>query len=389
MIPDVRVATGFYTNWDSFIKVDEKVLDWIKKGGKAKPKTGQVVLDSLEEALYTLEEALRYGGKEFLISKEVYDELNSFFSSRERRLGGNGCNMGRTLYELGLNPLVSYPCRPVKLMLKSPDFKVACKDGFRTPKQANRVEDPEYDHLIFEFKEDQQKEIYVSGRHILSWDLMSFYGMFDEDFFVYAFNQKYTDILIFGYAHLLLPSHKEKTREIADRLEEGRRPKVHFEFGQGSEESLRYAMKIFADKQCTDSWGLNEKECVQYFFAESEKLEDLEESVLEAIKKYGLNRICVHTPNFAFSIFRRGDPRREMEALRRGCLITAALTMGGIKENLVSGINLPKTEVEAKTEKIEAGYTLCLVPAYSNPNPKVLTGLGDAFSAVQAVISLA
>ncbi len=386
IIPDVRVATGFYINWDSLTKVDEKVLVWLKKQPKLEPRS--VILKSLEEAAFTLDEALKKGGKEYLISKEVYDKLNSIFRFEEKRLGGNGCNMGLALYELGLVPLVSYPFRPPNLMLKSPDFKVACKDGFRRPKQAIRHGDPEYDHLIFEYKEDPEKGIYISGRHILSWDLMSFYGVFDEDFFVYAFNKEYTDILVFAYAHLLLPSYKEKTREIADRLSEKKRPKVHFELGQGSYESVKYAIKVFSDNQCTDSWGLNEKECVQYFNAESESLGDLKDAAFEAVKKYGLDRVCVHTSTYAFSIS-KFDVKREMEALLKACMVATAKTMGSVRENLEKTLSLSTSEVKPEREKLEDSYNFCVIPTYKNPNPKILTGLGDAFAAVQATIALA
>ena len=386
-VPDVNVATGFYTNWDSFVKVDEKILGWVKNQPKTPPKPGVVLLESMEEVAYTLDEAFRKGGGEFLISKKVYDKLNSIFSFSERRIGGNGFNMGKALHELGLTPLVSFPCRPLKIMINSPRVKVACKDGLKLPNQAIRIEDPEYDHLIFEFKENPKKGVYISGRHILSWDLMSFYGKFDEEFFDYAFNKKYTDILIFAYAHLLLPVYKEKTKEIADRLEEGRKPKVHFEFGQGSMESLKYAIKIFSDKQCTDSWGLNEKECVQYFGAESENLEDLKNSTLEAAKKYGLDRICVHTSKFVFSISKI-EPKKEIEALVKGCIVATSASMGGISENLVKAQKLSTYNIQSKIERFE-GYNFCLVPAYKNPNPKILTGLGDSFAAIQALIALA
>lgn len=382
--PNVRVATGFYTNWDSLTKVDDRVLAWVKKHPKIKPR--KVILSSLEEAAYTLDEALKIGGKEYLISKEVYDRLNSTFSFEEKRLGGNGCNMGLALYEIGLTPLVSYPFRPPNLMLKSPDFKVACRDGFKKPKQAVRRGDPEYDHLIFEYKEEPEKGIHISGRHILSWDLMSFQGIFDGDFFFYAFSREYTDILVFAYAHLLLPEYREKTREVADRLSEGKRPKVHFELGEGSFESVKYAIKIFSDSQCTDSWGLNEKECVKYFGAESESLEDVKDAALEAAKKYGLDRVCVHTSAYSFSIS-RFDVGKEVEALTKASMVAAAKTMGSVRENLDKVSSLPTTEVRFERGRLE-GYNFCLVPAYKNPNPKILTGLGDAFAAVQATFAL-
>lgn len=388
MLPNVNVATGFYTNWDSFIHVNDEVLNWVKSYAKALPNPERVFLETLEEVAYTLTEAFKVGGREFLISENVYKKLSQLFSFKEKRLGGNGFNMGRALYELGLTPLISYPIRPPSIMLNSPDVKVACKDGFKTPKQAIRYWDPEYDHLIFEFNQDILKGINTSGRHIFSWDLMSFHGFFDEEFFLYGFNKKYAEVLIFAYAHLLLPAYKKKTNEIADWLEEANRPKVHFELGQGSKESVKYALKVFTDKQCVDSIGLNEKECVQYFNAKDESFKELFYTVVETIKKLGISRICVHTSSFAFSVS-KFSVEREIEALSKANLTAAALTMGSIRGNINNARNLPSSNVKVKKGKVEESYNCCVIPVYINPNARILTGLGDAFSAVQAVVSLA
>ncbi|MCP8313101.1 MAG: hypothetical protein H3Z53_01845, partial [archaeon] len=126
-----NVATGLYSNWDSFIDIDDKILEWVKKTSKARPKG--IVLETIEEASYALDKALIESGKEFLISEGLYSKLDSIFESRRRALGGNGFHMGRALYELGLEPLVSYPCRPSNIMMASPNFKIACKGEVKTP----------------------------------------------------------------------------------------------------------------------------------------------------------------------------------------------------------------------------------------------------------------
>jgi ADP-dependent phosphofructokinase/glucokinase len=381
----LKVATGLYTNWDSLVKVDDALLRWVKNSKKSKPKG--TILDSKAEVIYVLNEALKEGGREFLISEKLYVKLNSLFSEREKRLGGNGYHMGKALYELGQVPLVSYPCRPPKLMKASPNFKIACKDGFRSPTNAIRDEDPEYDHIVFEFEENQSKGINVTSRLILSWDLMSFEGKFDHDFLKYASNSEFTDVLTLGYAHLLLPKFKKRTDEVIDYLRSSRRPKVHLEFGQGSEESMRYAMNKFADYNCADSWGLNEKECVNYLNAKSEKLEDLKEAAVDAIKKYGIERICVHAPFFSFSISRYGA-KKEVKALIEGGLVASAFTLGkDIKRNLKYAKKLPRYKIKKRTENID-NYRFCLVPNLINMKPKILTGLGDVFAAAQAVEAL-
>ena len=68
----IRVATGIYSHWDSIIKVDIKILDWIEKQKKSKPKN--TVLKSIEEVVYALKNS--NGDNESLISKKAYDTLN-------------------------------------------------------------------------------------------------------------------------------------------------------------------------------------------------------------------------------------------------------------------------------------------------------------------------
>jgi len=359
--PKVRVATGLYSNLDSIIKVDKEILKWIKNS-KGK-KSSKAVLNSIEEVLSTLKNSIKNGDSESLISKKVYDQLNSLFPKREIRIGGNGNNMGRTLFELSIIPLVSYPIRSEKLMKSSPNFKVACKNEFKVPKEAIREKDPSYDHIIFESDK---------WRNILSWDLMSSRGIFDEDFLRFAFNPKFIDITIISYAHLLLPQYKKRTDIIIEALE-NKRPKIHLEFGLGCEESMKYAMKKFAEHNACDSWGLDEKECKIYLKASSEGKEDLIESALKAVKEYNLKRICIHSSRFAFSISKY-DIKKEIDALIAGCFFAS------LKASDKIGLQKGKI-IKKKLNK----YNFCLVPSFFIEHPKKLTGIGDAFASIQAV----
>ena len=353
-----RIATGLYSHWDSVVKVDNKVLEWIRNSKKTKPAG---TANSLDEAVYTLAEAAKKGGREFLISEKVYNELNSLFPKREMRLGGNGNNMGRILFSAGFNPLVSYPIRPKKLMLESPDFRVAVGKKTVIPKKAIR-DDLEYDHIIFEFKDD---------RHILSWDPITSKGIFDNDFLKLACNKKYTDILVIAYAHLLLPKYKKRTDILIDELSNGR-PNVHLEFGTGSKESMMYAIQKLSDSGCCDSFGMNENECLDYFKACSENVEDLIEASLNAIKEYNVKRICIHNPSFAFSISEY-SPKKETEALKAA--------------HAVASGSDDAEHLKGSVEK--AGkYNICLIRTKKSPILKNSTGLGDKFAAIQAVKSL-
>jgi ADP-dependent phosphofructokinase/glucokinase len=358
-MPKVKVATGLYSHWDSIIKVNKDVLKWIKNSKETIPKN--VVLNSMQEVAYILKNS--NGDTESLISKKVYNNLSSLFQKRELRTGGNGNNMGRTLFELGITPLVSYPIRPEKLMENSPKFKVALGNKLKTPKESIRRNDPAYDHIIFESNK---------WRNILSWDPMSSQGIFDKDFLKYAFNPNFTDIAIIGYAHLLLPKYKKRTDFLLDFVK-NKRPKVHLEFGLGCEESMRYAMGKFSEKEACDSWGLNEKECKVYLNVGSEDIKDLVEAAIEAVKEYNLKRICIHSSKFAFSVSKY-DIKKEIDALNSACRIAGLKASGKIA--------MQKGQIIKK--KLN-NYNFCLVPSFFNTKVKKLTGLGDIFAAIQAV----
>ncbi len=364
-IPNVRVATGLYSHWDSFIKVNTTLKNLITNSRKIKPR--DVVLKTKEEVFYVLDK--KEG--ESLISKKIFDWLNRKFKNRERKLGGNGNNMGRTLFKLGLRPLVSYPSRPEKLMKASPNFYVALEKKLKNPKDTIRMKDKEIEHIVFEFEKN---------RYILSWDPISSKGIFDYDWLELASSRKFVDIVLISYAHLLLPKYKKRTDEIIEYFDNPKRPKIHLEFGLGCKESMLYAIKKFSDCNCCDSWGLNETECIEYFGAKSKNLKDLIEASLKVLEDYEISRVCVHCLEFVFSIS-RFDIKKEIEALKAACLISSAYTFK--KFNLKKA---RKLEVKLKPKKKKLGkYNFCLIPVPVNPEPKLLTGIGDIFSSVQAV----
>ncbi len=367
-LPKVRVATGLYSHWDSVVKINQDILNWIKEAYKEKPKDS--ILDSMEEVAYTIDEATKSGGKEFLITEDVYNRLNQFFLKREFRIGGNGFNMGNMLFLSGLTPVVSFPARTKRLMEASPAFKVVLNDELKKPKEAMRIADVDYDHIIIELE---------NSRHILSWDPITSQGLFDYDFLKFASDEENIDIMILAYAHLLLPEYKKKTDGIIDLLGM-RRPKIHLELGLGCKDSMKYAMEKFSDNKHCESWGMDEKECQIYLGAESDDMKDLKEAALNAIKEYNLDRICVHTPEFAFSVSKY-DLVKEYRSLIIACLYAAARTFGGL--NLKVAKTLPTT-LEPVKEKI-GDYNFCMVPCLINKFPKILTGIGDGFAAVQAV----
>ena len=188
---------------------------------------------------------------------------------------------------------------------------------------------------------------------------MSFDGIFDNDFFFYGFNREYIDVLIIAYAHLLLPKYKNKTDIVVDCLLNQRRPEVHLEIGDGFDESIIYMIKKFSDAQCVDSLGCNEKECKKYLGAKSEEIDELRTAALEAAKNYGLKRICVHAPEFVFSITRY-NVEKERAALHKGVLVATALTIGNISQNLSKVAKLPRRKIDSRIESGGEGIIFVL-----------------------------
>jgi ADP-dependent phosphofructokinase/glucokinase len=358
--PKVRVATGLYSNLDSIVSVDDYVIKWLENSKSTKPKSE--ILKSMEEVVFVLKKSLRKGDSESFISKDVYKKLNLLFPNRNLRTGGNGNNMGKALFDLGLVPLVSYPVRSEKLMKASKNFNVACGSKIKKPSNAIRKNDPDYDHIIFESEK---------WRNILSWDLMTTRGFFDEDFLRLAFNPNFTDTAIIGYAHLILPKYKKRTDYLLDFIKK-ERPKIHLEFGLGCEESMRYAMGKFSENEACDSWGMDENECKLYLKTGHET-SDMIEATLEAAKEYNLKRICIHSSRFAFSIS-KFNVEKEVKALLSAHYFTS------IKASDKPGLQKGKI-IKKKIEN----YSFCLVPSFFIPKPKKLTGLGDTFAAIQAV----
>ncbi len=384
-MPTTRIATGLYTNWDSVIKISRETVGWIRNSPSCQPRIE--ILRSKEEAIHTLQKALEGEYREFIVNRQIFDYLCHLFPNREKRLGGNGFHMGRALFEQGFLPVVSFPYRPPSILRASPPVDLVKNCKLVKPHEAIKPTDPEFEHIVFEFQENISLGIESSGRHILSFDKMSSHGEFDYDFLEFIAKPKNVDVLVLGYAHLLLAKHKKRTDYLVEFLNRSRRPAVHLEIGQGCMESMRYAMDKFVDDGVVDSFGLNEKEAISYMNADSEKPEDLVCSAFSKVRESGLKRICIHTPTLAIVVSRL-EARKELEALKRSVSYAVAMTYGKNRQTKWKYLLTTSKKWMHPVHERTGEYNLVQIDCPLNQKPKVLTGLGDAFASTNAAFAL-
>ena len=356
----MNVFLGLFTNLDSIIKhYDTRKFKGIEP---LKPSKG--VLSKLGEVVYVLKQR---GDSEHLISKGLFEFLNKNFDG-EKKIGGNAGNAALILSELGIPCLLSCPSRPKTMMdmlSKYKGVKMAKGRGFVNPLEAVR-DDPEFEHLSFE-REDYRK--------IFTFDPVSFECVLDKDFWEKISS---ADLLWLCGFHLVSEKYGHKVNVISDMLEESK-CKVHLELGEGTE-TIRYAIKKFVNSGVLHSLGMNEIE-TKFIGFEGDPLEDTD-FFSEFMKAGGLERLTIHSKEYRLTFFRK-NREKNMKAGEESLKLSAAKTFGSMRKNLEGVSKLERY----KLKKIE-GKNFVLIPAYMTPKPKVLTGLGDTCSIVDALISL-
>jgi hypothetical protein len=125
------------------------------------------------------------------------------------------------------------------------------------------------------------------------------------------------------------------------------------------------------------SLGMSESEFREYFGRE-----DLGASMLETVRHYGLDRLCVHSDRWAATAT-RGDAARERHALMLGSLLAASRAAFGsvrVPDGLPADPD-PTAIPLADTKPDAHGYRLLAVPTLHLAAPKTTLGMGDTFTA--------
>lgn len=106
-----------------------------------------------------------------------------------------------------------------------------------------------------------------------------------------------------------------------------------------------------------------------------------EAAAVRLAEAHGLERVCVHADEWAFSVT-RGDAERELEALATGCLLASARAARGyfaVPDRLPDGARLSEPPIPIFERR--GAWSVVCCPAPYLDKPAATIGLGDTFLA--------
>lgn len=357
MIPKInkKIFVSLFVHWDLITKTFPKAVP-------IRPK--KETLDSLEEINWILQQK---GDLEFPITQKLFNALKSV--PGELRIGGNAGNASVSLGELGISSILSSPIRPASLMKKLSEYPIkVIADGKEVRPFQSIRSDPEFTHIILEQR---------NCRKIFTYDLMVKELWLDYDFWN---PPKDPDLLFLSGFHLVESNWKEKVKFIRDILE-NRKYKTHLELAYGRKNTKSIIHELLS-YHCVDSLGLNQDE-LWILGHESRDTEEIKSFCLEFLKDFSLQRLCLHSKNYRM-VFFKNDFKKNFNASKLSVEICAAKTFGKISEKTLEMARKLKFS-GVKTEK---GKNYFLLPTLKNPNPELVTGLGDTAGITEFVFSM-
>ena len=356
MIPKTnkKIYTSLFVHWDLIAKTKLKTKP-------VKPCSEK--LTRPQEISYVLKQE---GDKEYPITEELFNTVKEKLKG-EMRIGGNAGNASVSLGELSIPSVLSSPIRPKSLMRKLSEYpiKLISNNKETKPVLCSR-KDPEFIHIIFEEK---------NQRKIFTYDPMCEELWLDYDFWPAVKN---ADLLFLSGFHLVDRKYEKNLKYILDILQE-RKYKTHLELAHGKKDTHLIIKKLL-DYDCVDSLGLNQDE-LYVLGLKSKSIEDIKLFCSGFMKEYNVQRLCIHTSEYRLVFFRK-NPEKNLKASQLSSLVCAAKTTGNIK-------NLRKASLFGNSEiKPEKGKNYFLLPVKKNPNPKIITGLGDTAGITEFVFSM-
>ncbi len=356
----MRIFIGLFAHWDSIIRVKDGFLI----SNETKPADPNRKLSEIAEVNHVLR---RRGDSESLITEKLYNELKKLFPERERRPGGNAANAAVALGELGRECVLSCPARPKSLMMNLAGYPIslAYQGSFVNPLKT-KFDANEFEHICFEAQ---------GYKKIFTYDTMTEEFWLDSHFWDIV--QKADFLYLCGF-HLVNEKYSHKIDYVADLLE-SRTFKTHMELGRGTR-TIQYAIKKLLEKNCIDSLGMSEDE-LELLGIQGSPVQ-IKEQALEFLNSYGLERLALHTRRYRLTVT-KGDVRRNITAAEYSMQVSAARTLGSISRNMDKAKSFPLTRI-----KSERGKNFLILPVYRNPAPRVVVGLGDTSSIIDATIAL-
>ncbi len=151
---------------------------------------------------------------------------------------------------------------------------------------------------------------------------------------------------------------------------------LHLEFGDFPtpalhEETLRRLLP------CATSFGTSRSELKLL----RQRDEPLHATAIRLAERHGLERVCVHADEWAFTVTLR-DPARELQALQMGCLLAATRAANGyfaVPEKLPANAQLSEPPLPAILR--EGRWSVACCPSPYLERPVATIGLGDTFLA--------
>ena len=304
------------------------------------------------------------GDEEVIITKKEYDEISKFFPGRVKRLGGNAANASVALSEISIQSVLSMPSRNPEIVKFVPDHvRIVCGKSLSRADKCVREGDDVFEHIIIETDE---------GRKILTYDRMSSELRLDKDF--WGMIRKAELIYISGF-HLVLPEYTERIKEVCDMLAECN-ARVWLEAGSMNK-SMYHAIKLLLDSQVITHFGMNDSEALRlakyYGVDTGERLRACSELAENMFREHNIH-VSVHARDFR--MFADKDIKKYAKACKLSIDICARMSAGWKSAHFVkSGI------------KPERHGDVMIIPTLINPEPVVITGMGDRAAITEFVFS--
>ncbi len=303
--------------------------------------------------------------------------------SGRRAIGGTSAQAAHMLATLGAPALIAQEDRSeYQLSVLHPGILIATEDGILPALKVPRSGAGRPPHCIFEFTAGETiGEVAVprSSRTIVRFDHSDLQR---DAAFVAASTAEAEHAgagILCGFNEIPPDRAEDELGYAADVARAWRRAGLgllHVELGDFHEDSL-HDLTIRRLLPEATSAGMSRSELADF----ARDGEPAEVTAIRLAGEYGLDRICVHADEWAFTVT-RGDGAHELEALEMGCLLASTRAAGGyfaVPDRIPAGARFLEPPLPAVSRRGEWSIACCAAPWLEKPAATI--GLGDTFLA--------